>query len=42
MEGGNLFCDVGSVEEEKGVEVFMEGDDFWLEKEVIKISRAVE
>ena len=27
-----MFCDVESVEEEKGVEVFMEGDDFRLKK----------
>ena len=37
MEGGGLFCDVESVKKEEGVDVFMEGNDFWLKKEVVRI-----
>ena len=37
-EGESFFCDVESVEEEEGVEVFVKDDDgLWLKKEVMKI-----
>ena len=38
--GERLFCDMKSVEEKQIVEVFMEGDDFWLKVitlEVVKV-----
>ena len=37
MEGGSLFCDMESVEEEGWVVVFVKYDDFWLKKEAVKV-----